>query len=64
MVVLGNSNKSEKECYQESCEADGVPVLKRYGGGGTVVLHDGCLVVSFGFWVRDYFENDYYFKDD
>ena len=62
MVVLGNSNKSEKECYQEACEANGVPILKRYGGGGTVVLHDGCLVVSFGFWVRDYFENDYYFK--
>lgn len=62
MVVLGSSNKSNKECYVENCEKDKVLILKRYGGGGTVVLHNGCLVVSLGLWVKDYFKNKFYFK--
>jgi lipoate-protein ligase A len=45
-VVLGRSNAAEREARPELCERDGVPVLRRLGGGGTVVLGPGCLVVS------------------
>lgn len=61
LVVLGNANDPEKECHLAHCKEDRVPVLKRYGGGGAVVLHSGCLVVSLGLWVKDYFRNDFYF---
>lgn len=61
LVVCGRSNKPEVEVNLETCEADSVPVLKRYGGGGTVVLHPHCVVVSLGAWVKDYYENEFYF---
>lgn len=62
MVVLGNANLEEKECYVETCKAQSIPILKRYGGGGTVVLHPGCVVLSLGAWVKDYYSNDKYFR--
>lgn len=62
IVVLGRSNKRGTEAHRENCERDGVPIVKRLGGGGTVVLHQGCLVVSCGLWVVDYYKNDLYFK--
>lgn len=62
VVVLGRGNKADIECNEAACKEDGIPVLKRYGGGGTVVLHDGCLVVSSGIWVDDHFKNDLYFR--
>jgi lipoate-protein ligase A len=45
-VVLGRSNASEREARPDVCEKEGVPVLRRLGGGGAVVLGPGCLVVS------------------
>ncbi len=45
-VVLGRSNRPERELYLDACRADGVPVLRRLGGGGAVVLGPGCVVVS------------------
>ncbi|MES2746676.1 MAG: hypothetical protein V4655_14680 [Bdellovibrionota bacterium] len=62
LVVLGRSNKQSTEAHRENCERDGIPILKRLGGGGTVLLHDGCLVVSLGLWVSDYYKNDLYFR--
>lgn len=62
MVVLGSSNRAEIEVHEDSCERMKVPVLKRYGGGGTVVLYPGCLVISVGAWVGRWFENALYFK--
>ena len=61
MVVLGSSNKGATEVQVANCEADQVPVLKRYGGGGTVYLYSGCVVVTIGCWVADYYDNDQYF---
>src|SRR4051812_5844165 len=62
LVVLGSSNQSNVEVEEGLCAADGVPILKRYGGGGTVLLYDGCLVVSVGAWVRQHFQNKLYFS--
>lgn len=63
VVVLGRSNKRGTEANRERCEGDGVEILKRLGGGGTVILHEQCLVVSAGLWVKDYYKNDLYFKN-
>ena len=60
-VVLGRSNQKEREVNIESAESDGIEVYRRYGGGGAVVLHSGCFVISVGVWVKDYFRNDFYF---
>lgn len=46
-VVLGRSNRADREADLDACARDGVPVLRRRGGGGAVVLAPGCLVASF-----------------
>lgn len=60
-VVLGRSNQL-REVHVPHCEEDGIPILKRLGGGGTVLLSPSCLVVSLGLWVRDYYQNSRYFQ--
>ena len=62
IVVLGNSNQADLECDINHCEYLSIPILKRAGGGGTVVLHDGCVVVSIGAWMKSSFRNDVYFE--
>lgn len=61
LVVLGSSNVVSTEVNQEYCDANGIPVTRRYGGGGTVVLYPGCVVVTIGLWVKDAFNNSLYF---
>jgi lipoate-protein ligase A len=61
-VVLGSSNRAERECKLSACQQDGIPVLKRYGGGGTVLLYPGVVVVSLGIWVRQLYHNRHYFE--
>lgn len=61
-VVLGSGNTIDTEVNEAHCLGAGIPVLRRYGGGGTVVLYPGCVVVSIGAWVRDPFNNSCYFK--
>ena len=62
LLVLGNSNDCREYCYPERCRRFAVPILRRKGGGGAVVLHDDCVVVAVGLWVRSYFDNDKYFR--
>jgi lipoate---protein ligase len=62
MVVLGSGNDAATEINEDACTEDGVPVLKRYGGGGTVVLYPGTVVVSIGCWVKEPYQNNFYFK--
>jgi lipoate-protein ligase A len=45
-VVLGRSCKAAEEAEWRECAAEGVPVLRRTSGGGTVVIGPGCLMYS------------------
>jgi lipoate---protein ligase len=42
-VVLGAGGKVREEVIEDRCAADGVPVLRRCSGGGTVLQGSGCL---------------------
>jgi lipoate-protein ligase A len=42
-VVVGYANKVATEVNVATCEARGIPVLRRCSGGGTVVQGPGCL---------------------
>ena len=46
VVVLGRSQKAHKEIHLDATRADGIPVFKRMGGGGCVVLDEGCICVA------------------
>lgn len=45
-VVLGYSNKTCLEINELSCKADGLAVLRRTSGGGTVLQGPGCFNYS------------------
>lgn len=61
-VVLGSGNEATREVNVEACRGRGIEILRRYGGGGTVVLYPGCVVLSLGCWVKDQFSNSLYFR--
>ena len=42
-VVLGYSRAALDDVDVDACRRDGVPVLRRYSGGGTVLQGPGCL---------------------
>lgn len=42
-VVLGQSNRHLLEVRADVCAAEGVPILRRCSGGGTVLQGPGCL---------------------
>jgi lipoate-protein ligase A len=42
-VVLGRSGDVSVDVDEESCGREGVPILRRESGGGTVLLGPGCL---------------------
>jgi len=45
-VVLGSGGVVADDVDDPACAADGVPVLRRSSGGGTVLLGSGCLLYS------------------
>jgi lipoate-protein ligase A len=45
-VVLGYSRPAAAEVHLDRCKAEGIPVLRRYSGGGTVLQGPGCLNFS------------------
>lgn len=61
-AVLGNSQKSEVELNLEQVKADKIPIYKRSGGGGTVLLNPDGFCMGFRFKrdpalsIHDYFE--------
>ena len=42
-VVIGYANDPETEVHMQRCRHEGIPVLRRCTGGGTVVQGPGCL---------------------
>jgi lipoate---protein ligase len=42
-VVVGSGGSVSIDVNVQACEADGVPVLRRASGGGTVLVGCGCL---------------------
>ncbi|MFZ9521664.1 MAG: lipoyl protein ligase domain-containing protein, partial [Silvanigrellaceae bacterium] len=49
LVVLSSSNSAQRETFEKTCSELNVPIVQRRGGGGTVVLGPGCLVLTFAF---------------
>jgi lipoate-protein ligase A len=45
-VVLGAGCWLARDVDEDACRADGVPILRRASGGGTVLLGHGCLLYS------------------
>jgi lipoate---protein ligase len=45
-VVLGSGCRLADDVDERACAADGVPILRRSSGGGTVLLGTGCLLYS------------------
>jgi lipoate-protein ligase A len=43
VVVVGRSRPIADDVVKEACQEDGVRILRRFSGGGTVVLGPGCL---------------------
>jgi lipoate-protein ligase A len=42
-VVLGSSCRLQQEVRADACQGDGIPLLRRCTGGGSVLLGPGCL---------------------
>jgi lipoate-protein ligase A len=45
-VILGAGGRLTDDVDAERCRTDGVPILRRSSGGGTVLLGAGCLCFS------------------
>ncbi len=62
IVVLSSSNNPETEANTSECSKLNIPILRRKGGGGTVVLGPGCLILTLAFYAKDIFGNAKYFN--
>jgi lipoate---protein ligase len=59
-AVLGAAGKPEQDLLLENLEADGIPWMHRRGGGGTVVLGPGQVVLAVVAEVASPFRNKEY----
>ncbi len=48
-IVMGISGKEEHLLEMDLVKRDGIPVLRRFSGGGTVILDESSLMISFIF---------------
>ncbi|KAL3894949.1 MAG: hypothetical protein SGPRY_013660, partial [Prymnesium sp.] len=46
-IVLGISGKPSELVHTQRAAAEGVPLIKRFSGGGTVIVDTNTLFVSF-----------------
>jgi lipoate-protein ligase A len=60
MAVLGAAGNPEADLFLEALEADGIPYRFRRGGGGTVILSPGQVVLALAADVLSPFENREY----
>jgi len=56
-IVLGAGGVAERDVHVEAAAADSVPLLRRLGGGGTVLLSPGQLVLALVTEVASPFHN-------
>jgi lipoate-protein ligase A len=61
-IVLGAGRRAEEDVWVERARADGVGILRRRGGGGTVVLTHGQVVLALVTEVASPFDNLQYFR--
>jgi lipoate-protein ligase A len=61
-IVLGAGRSAAQDVFVERARADGVEILRRRGGGGTVVLSRGQLVLALVTGVASPFHNLQYFR--
>jgi lipoate-protein ligase A len=59
---MGAGGKAETDIFAARAEIDGIPVLRRRGGGGTVVLSPGQVVLALVTEVASPFQNLGYFR--
>jgi lipoate-protein ligase A len=62
VIVIGYSQRAEQEVYVGRCRRDGLPVAKRRGGGGAVLLMPGTLCITCAFFSTLSESPHYYFK--
>lgn len=46
-IVMGISGKPEEVCFLPATRASSIPLIKRYSGGGTVIVDSDTIFVSF-----------------
>jgi len=63
LIVMGAGRKAEWDIHLQQARADGIPVLRRRGGGGSVVLSPGQVVLALVTEVGSPFRNLEYFRD-
>ncbi len=61
-IVMGAGGNAEGDVFVSRAERDGVPILRRRGGGGTVVLSPGQVVLALVSEVASQFQNLHYFR--
>lgn len=61
-VVMGASGKAAREVHESAMVEADVPLYKRKGGGGTVLLGPGTLIVTVHAGVAHTFRNMAYFE--
>lgn len=61
-VVLGRGNRAELEIHERRCREAKISILRRRGGGGTVILYPGILVISLAKCVKHQFQIKEYFR--
>lgn len=60
-VVLGKGCQLERDVHLAAVDATSMPIYRREGGGGTVVLSPGMLVVAVAAHVREPYGNSRFF---
>ncbi len=60
-VVLGRGSDAEAEVHMDAVQAHGVPVYRRTGGGCSVVLDPGNVIVSLALPATGFGRNNAYF---
>ncbi|MBN2000664.1 hypothetical protein JW935_24155 [candidate division KSB1 bacterium] len=61
-VVIGYSQQAEEQVRLDMCEKDHIPIIKRRGGGGAVVLSPGIICSTIAFKCRTSDSPYYYFE--